>query len=347
MHDDVYLVNGGKSRGETDPVLLHDIPVNIHYSARYNAETDPEPKPGYTKVDFPKNGSYPEVLTTLEFRRQHYAGPASEFDRRYANAMLNLVRDQPRAFAGSVADLPDGLREPHVAELYKLAKDSFGSAEFDKFVSAMRRDPIDAFGRTEIGRFIKSCAALAVLNVGLEGARCPETFFTSLMTWNLVADGRVSLPDALGYYNVMGTDHAGLIADHAEWTRDAWLREHASPATGIPGPKGTLIDPRTEPVVPRPSTPQHWVLDEPTRYVNGIPDVRNSVPAGVEEFQRREREILGLYAQSRGMLADLTDAFFGSGGSTVARQRQLRLLIDELFTRDMGWLGSAQMFADA
>jgi glycosyltransferase involved in cell wall biosynthesis len=347
MHDDVYLVNGGKSRGETDPVLLHDIPVNIHYSARYNAETDPEPKPGYTMVDFPKNGSYPEVLTALEFRRQHYAGPASEFDRRYANAMLNLVRDQPRALADSVADLSAGLREPHVAELYKLAKDCFGSAEFDKFVSPMQRDPIDAFGRTEIGRFIKSCAALAVLNVGLEGARCPETFFTSLMTWNLVADGRVSLPDALGYFNVMGTDHAGLIADHAEWTRDAWLREHASPTTGIPGPKGTLVDPRTEPAVPRPSTPQHWVLDEPTRYVNGIPDVRNSVPAGVEEFQRREREILGLYAQTRGMLADLTDAFSSPGGSTVARQRQLRLLIDELFTKDMGWLGSALMFADA
>ena len=57
-----------------------------------DAETDPEPKPGYTMVDFPKNGSYPEVLTTLEFRRQHYAGPASEFSLIESSTLLIVRR---------------------------------------------------------------------------------------------------------------------------------------------------------------------------------------------------------------------------------------------------------------
>lgn len=343
MHDDVYLINGGKDRGETDPVSLHGIPVNINYSSQFNA-TDLEPKPGYLVVDFPKNdGSYPDLLTALEPRRRGYAGADAEFDQRYANAMLNLVRDQPKMLTDAVADLPEAFRDSHVAELYRLARDCFPPAEFDKFVTAFRRDAIDSFGQTEVGRFIKSCAGLAVLNIGVEGARCPEAFFTSLMTWNLVADGRVSLPDAIGYFNVMGTDHAGLIAAHAEWTRYTWMNAQ-DPRLGPPGPKGTTIDLAGEPAVRKPPSPEGWVAGQPGPYSSGLPAVRKSIPAGVEEFQRREREIVGLYADSRKLLADLNGAFFGAHRSTAGQRQQLRLLIDELFIADMGWPSSDALF---
>jgi hypothetical protein len=265
-------------------------------------------------------------LADIEGFRQEFVraglGTTPDFDTRYAGAMLNLFSGTPAASAAAIADLPPAFQDPHVAELYKLAKDIFNPAEFAKFTARLRSNAIDAYSRTDVGKFIKQCASLGVCNIALEGARNPETFFTSLMTWNLVAAGRVSLPEAIGYFNVMGPSDAGAITDFANWIRLG------------------------EPSQLRPSGPRGWTIDPPNQYVNGIPDVPNSIRPAVEEFQRREREILALYAESHGQLAGLNDAFFGPNFTQAAQQQQLRELIDELFTKDMGWPPSTVLFGE-
>ena len=55
MHDNEYLINAGTDRGESDPVSVRGIPVDIQY-AKMMGGADPLPKPGYTMVRFPDEG---------------------------------------------------------------------------------------------------------------------------------------------------------------------------------------------------------------------------------------------------------------------------------------------------
>jgi glycosyltransferase involved in cell wall biosynthesis len=334
MHDAEYLVTGGRDRGELDPVSVHDIPVDIYYTKRRTS--DGFPRPGNITVVFPDRGKYPDELTLLEGLRGKYVadglGTGQDFDQRYANAMLDLVRG---SLSGPpLADLPAGFSDPHAGEIYRLALDVYGPKLAADFVHQLGRNPIDAFSGTDVGKFIKQCASLAVCNIGLEGARNPENFFTSLMTWHLVAGGRVSLHDALGYFNVMGPDRAGFVADYADWQRRVQVSQ-GQPQS--PGQQRTADPPRT---------PGGWSNKAPGYYVNGVPDVRNSAPAAAEEFQRREREILGLYAESQGLFGPLRDAFFGAAASEAGQQQILRQLVDQLFTQGMGWPPSAVLFGE-
>ena len=208
--------------------------------------------------------------------------------------MLNLFKDTPVASAAAIADLPAAFQDPHVAELYKLAKDIFNPAEFAKFTARLRSNAIDAYSRTDVGKFIKQCASLGVCNIALEGARNPETFFTSLMTWNLVAGSRVSLPDAIGYFNVMGPSDAGAITDFANWIRLGRAVAAAAIRSRGAGPSTRRASTST-------ASPDGAQLD-PAR--------------GPRSSSGASARILAVYAESRGQLAGLNDAFFRAESHT-------------------------------
>jgi glycosyltransferase involved in cell wall biosynthesis len=350
MHDNVYL--GADSQGwghapfELERVKLHGIPVEAQYlwgrdAARMFVKSFPD-----------RQGGYPDIAVRLDGYRATYSGGdprrAAEFGQRYADAMLELVRGD-RGPADAADGYPEllqelsrsnggrqafaeitriGLQDAHCLPLHELAIDTFGLPKYMEFYRRiMGSSPVDAFQETEVGRFLQEAASLTFLNIGLEGARHPENFFTGLMTWHLVADGRISLDDALGHFNVMGPQGAGLISRWADWM-NGWTYD------GHPGS--------------RPG----WPADQPAKYVNGIPEPPDSLPAAAEEMRRREREIVALYAYSRGegLFDALNQAFFGNGVPADPQLRErmqmgaLRSLIDYLLTRDMRWPPSLELF---
>jgi hypothetical protein len=334
MHDNVYLGDaeprlgeGGRGRGEIDNLVLHGIPVDAQYGALGR-------DPGYIVVrSFPGDGSYPRILERVGDYRQSFIdrgrGSTADFDRRYANALLDLIRGDtadPGTAGNAVPRI--GQASPHSRALHDLASEVYGQDRYNQFLKKLNsRNPINAFKDTEVGKFVKEAASLAVCNIGLEGARHPENLFTALMTWSLTAKGGIGLDDALGYFNVMGPENAGQIARWADW-----LNNDRAGA--------------------RPDSIGGWVTVEPQRYVNGVPDITNSWVASAEEMRRREREIVGLYAESHGLLADLSSAFFGGGSAAdvaqgaSAQREALRVLIDHLFTSDLGWPPSEDLFRD-
>jgi hypothetical protein len=353
MHDNVYLGGDGQGWGrgpfELERVKLHGIPVEAQYlwsrdAARMVVKSFPD-----------HQGGYPDIADRLHGYRAMYSrgdpGRAAQFGRRCADAMLELVRGDRAPSAGDAADgypalLQElsqgnagrqafaeitriGLQDAHCLPLHELAMDTFGLAKYmDFYRQIMGPRPVDAFRETEVGRFLQEAASLTFLNIGLEGARHPENFFTGLMTWHLVADGQISLDDALGHFNVMGPQGAGKISRCADWM-NGWT--HGGP----------------------PDSRSGWSADPPAKYVNGIPEPPDSLPAAAEEMRRREREIVALYAyysRDKGLFDALNRAFFGTGLPADPQLRErlqmdaLRGLIDFLFTRDMRWPPSLELF---
>lgn len=279
--------SGDKRVEET--IVSHGIPAEVTWGKGGTL--------GETAVFVPgrERGSeltYGELVTMLtEYRGRHPGGGAA-FDEQFGRAVREL------------AGRPGSSPPRSVREL----------------AAALSADPAEA------GVVQRQLAAFALLQTTLEGARGPSALLTNLMVWDMVADGHVSLSDALGYLNVMGPqgsvevgkidagfNQTGAIADSdLHGTTQTNFRKDLRAGLGVndKGEPLKKIDPSA--------------VDRMTRLLNQYGEVRAANPAmfdpttglplvgkvdglatelaraqlreRLREFQARQREIVALYA---------------------------------------------------
>jgi hypothetical protein len=132
-------------------------------------------------------GSYPKILKRLVGLRNEKINSVPDFEEQYARALLDLAA-APTGQPG----IPQRLRE--------LAGAVYGDANVNDFLS----NPKWSDTSNKVGNFLHDAAALTVLQVPVEGKRNPAALVTNLANWDMVAAGKLSFEDALGYLNVMG-----------------------------------------------------------------------------------------------------------------------------------------------
>lgn len=165
-------------------VSVHGIPVDGVWGKNY--------------VQFHGSRDYPGIVKELAGLR----GRAQDFDSRYARALVELAAS-PAGHPG----IPQSLLD--------LAGDIYGPDKVTEFMA--KSDPLKwQMTSDHVATFLHDAAALMVLQVQVEGARNPAALVTNLANWRMVAEGRLSIEDALGYLNVMGprgSVHVAVVAN--------------------------------------------------------------------------------------------------------------------------------------
>lgn len=152
---------------------VHSIPVDGNWDKAW--------------VDFHDGaGDYPSVIDRLVALR----GRTQNFDERYANALLDLAT-APAGHPGISQSLRDLASALYDAE---TVTDFLNNPDRLKWLD--RNNPV--------GTFLHDTAALMTLQLFVEGERNQTALVTNLANWHMVANGEMSIDEALGYFNVMG-----------------------------------------------------------------------------------------------------------------------------------------------
>jgi hypothetical protein len=231
----------------------------------------------FSQTKIPGAGhSYVDILEAMHKWQYPPGKPAVFSDRELAAAVHDLLRHTDE--------------KQRRAALERLAQRVDPSYPGIDQVSAKK------LTKTDGGLFASQVVAIAELVYGLEPARHPEALFTNLMALQLAVDGKVTMADAIGYFNTMHAVGAAQLGDRSNLHLDASL----DPPSGA----DTLT-----------WATEVWEMSQA--------EASSAFKAGElakmsGEFRRREREVLVRFGLDRGYFSDpVTAAQFFSGTPTA------------------------------